>query len=246
MAPEMEHLLHCCNKKQLVLLVQTLALHHPDLQREMTMILKQLAESTDKTLTPLPPIDLETYKQRIAGYRTRSKQKKSLQWINNDLVNMLKEAQKRADYEDYRNALAIYALVIDERLAEYTSTLTPIFDKALEEIIPDLQSVLTEASSNIILHPSAIFTPLLMPELRHRWLERLFALWLKRLPVSYEGEDIPEIMLELAWANDIPSLQNYIQKELQRLQQEKETNSVDFTQQSRIHAIERFLRKING
>ena len=136
---------------------------------------KELA-TMDFVRTPeFPPLDLDVYRQRIEGYLVRIKQKKSLQPIGDDLFELLKEAQQRADREDYYNALDLYALVLDERLAERNAALTSILDKALNETMPMLQAVLINVCSCIIVTSSSFLTPVLTPEMRKSWLERLFA-----------------------------------------------------------------------
>jgi hypothetical protein len=199
----------------------------------------------DFVRTPeFPPLDLESYRQRIEGYLLRIKQKKSLQPIGDDLFALLKEAQQRADREDYYNALALYALVLDERLAERNATLTSILDKAINETMPMLQAVLINVCSCIIVTSSSFLTPVLTPEMRKSWLERLFALWLKRLDRYHVEEDVPEIMLEMAWQNDLDLLRHFVQEELQRLRKNGTSNIVDFTRQYRTRALEKFLKEL--
>ena len=199
----------------------------------------------DFVRTPeFPSIDLAAYRQRIEGYLVRIKQKKSLQPICDDLFEILKEAQQRADREDYYNALDLYALVLDERLAERNATLTSILDKALNEIMPMLQAVLINVCSCIIVTSSSFLTPVLTPEMRHNWLERLFALWLRRLDHYHVEEDVPEILLEMAWENDLGLLRRFVHEELQRLRQNGTSNIVDFTRQYRARALEKFLKEL--
>jgi hypothetical protein len=199
----------------------------------------------DFVRTPeFPPLDLEGYRQRIEGYLLRIKQKKSLQPIGDDLFALLKEAQQRADREDYYNALDLYALVLDERLAERNATLTTILDKAINETMPMLQAVLINVCSCIIVTSSSFLTPVLTPEMRKSWLERLFALWLKRLDRYHVEEDVPEILLEMAWENDLDLLRHFVQEELQRLRKNGTSNIVDFTRQYRTRALEKFLKEL--
>jgi hypothetical protein len=199
----------------------------------------------DFVRTPeFPALDLDTYRQRIEGYLVRIKQKKSLQPICDDLFAILKEAQQRADREDYYNALELYALVLDERLAERNSTLTSILDKAINETMPMLQAVLINVCSCIIVTSSSFLTPVLTPEMRKSWLERLFALWLKRLDLYHVEEDVPEILLEMAWENDLDLLRRFVHDELQRLRQNGTSNIVDFTRQYRTRALEKFLKEL--
>lgn len=271
MKTEIERRLQRSSKKQLVHLLQELTVQHPELLAEIEAgldHLPDLAEYEDEhdssgeqhedgwdangelarmdfVRTPeFPLIDINSYRQRIEGYLVRIKQRKSLQPICDDLFEILKEAQQRADREDYYNALDLYALVLDERLAERNAALTSILDKALSEIMPMLQTVLINVCSCIIVTSSSFLTPVLTPEMRHSWLERLFALWLKRLDRYHVEEEVPEILLEMAWENDLGLLRRFVQEELQRLRQNGTSNIVDFTRQYRTRALEKFLKEL--
>lgn len=191
-----------------------------------------------------PALDLSVYRQRFEGYLVRIKQKKALQPIGDDLFAILKEAQQRADREDYYNALDLYALVLDECLAERNAALTSILDKAINETMPMLQAVLINVCSCIIVTSSSFLTPVLTPEMRKNWLERLFALWLKRLDRYHTEEDVPEILLEMAWENDLGLLRQFVQEELQRLRKNGTSNIVDFNRQYRTRALEKFLKEL--
>lgn len=207
-------------------------------------ISKELATMDFVRAPAFPPIDIAAYHQRIEGYLERIKQKKSLQPICDDLFAILKEAQQRADHEDYYNALDLYALVIDECLADRNATLTSILDKALNETMPMLQAVLLNVCSCIIVTSSSFLTPVLTPEMRYSWVERLFSLWLKRLDRYHVEEDVPEILLEMAWENDLSLLRRFVQEELQRLRQNGTSNIVDFARQSRARTLEKFLKEL--
>jgi len=271
MEPEMERHLQRCSRKQLVLLVQELALRHPDLLTEMAAFLEQqegAIEDNDEIKSQtedgddwtgdedalitfssnpqpvLPSLDLEAYAKRLEGYGARVKQKRELQSIRSDLKAFLQEAEERANCRDYENALDLYALVLDERLTEHDATLIPIFDKAIDEVLPALQALLDEASSNIRLNSANSFTPLFTAEMRQIWLKRLFALWLKRLDTRSVTEDMPEMMLDIAWADDIVLLRRFVHEELQQLRQGGPSNIVDFKRQYRTRALERFLKEL--
>lgn len=273
METEIERRLQRSSKKQLVLLIQELTAQHPELSAEIDTVLDRLASTTEEEYnghsndadkqdeeewdtseelatmdfvrTPeFPPLDLAAYRERIEGYLLRIKQKKSLQPICDDLFAILKEAQQRADREDYYNALDLYALVLDERLAERNATLTSILDKAINEIMPMLQAVLINVCSCIIVTSSSFLTPVLTPEMRKSWLERLFAFWLKRLDRYHVEEDVPEILMEMAWENDLGLLRTIVQEELQRLRQNGTSNIVNFTRQYRTRALEKFLKEL--
>ncbi|GHO93240.1 hypothetical protein KSF_032880 [Reticulibacter mediterranei] len=273
METEIERRLQRSSKKQLVFLIQELTAQHPELSAEIDSTLERLASATEDEYSKLsddadeqqenewdtseelatmdfvrvpefPPVDLVAYRERFEGYLLRIKQKKSLQPICDDLFAILKEAQQRADREDYYNALDLYALVLDERLAERNATLTSILDKAINEIMPMLQAVLINVCSCIIVTSSSFLTPVLTPEMRKNWLERLFAFWLKRLDRYHVEEDVPEILMEMAWENDLGLLRTIVQEELQRLRQNGTSNIVNFTRQYRTRALEKFLKEL--
>ena len=44
----------------------------------------------------------------------------------------------------------VYAMVLDERLAERDASLISLFDKAIDDIMPILETLLSEASSSIL------------------------------------------------------------------------------------------------
>jgi hypothetical protein len=273
MEAEIERRLQRSSKKHLLLLIQELTAQHPELSAEIDNALERLVGTTedeyskhsddvneqqedewdtseelatmDFVRTPeFPPVDLAAYRERFEDYLLRIKQKKLLQPICDDLFAILKEAQQRADREDYYNALDLYALVLDERLAERNATLTSILDKAINEIMPMLQAVLINVCSCIIVTSSSFLTPVLTPEMRKNWLERLFAFWLKRLDRYHVEEDVPEILMEMAWENDLGLLRTIVQEELQRLRQNGTSNIVNFTRQYRTRALEKFLKEL--
>jgi hypothetical protein len=267
MEPELGQLLQSSNKQQLILLVQDLLRRHPDLLAEMTTILQQLEAAEKEFLLPLrreeegedkddiqpydtlshttlPPIDLDAYRERVAGYVQRITQKKALQTIHDDIMDLLKEAERRAFHHEYATALSLYALILDERLSERNAALTALFDQAIDEAMPALQELISEASSSIVLDTSSALVPLLGEEMRRAWIERLFALWLKRLDTQRLEQDIPDLMLDLVWNDDIVLLRHVIQEELQRLRQGNNSNIVDFTRQYRSRALERFLKEL--
>ena len=86
--------------------------------------------------------------------------------------------------------------------------------------------------------------PLLLPQVRQHWLERLFALWLRRLDARKIEEDLPEIILDVAWSEDIQLLRGLAQNELQPLPRGPHSNIVDFARQYRTKALEKFLKEL--
>lgn len=192
----------------------------------------------------LLPLDIDAYRLRIEAYGERLNQGASSQVIYDDLSELLEEAETRAEHHDYHNALHLYALVLDERLAERSSTLTLIFDKAIDEIMPILETLLSEVSSNVSFDPSIVLSPLLTIVVRRSWLERLFALWLKHLDVRRLDESMPELLLNVAWSEDLPLLHALIQQELQHHPRSGPSNIVDLSRQYRIRALEKFLKEL--
>ncbi|HLX41507.1 MAG TPA: hypothetical protein VKR42_13320, partial [Ktedonobacteraceae bacterium] len=146
---------------------------------------------------------------------------------------------------DSASALAFYGVLFDERLLERNPDLTPAFDSAIDSSIYFLGDLLEEASSDALLDASnKALSPLLSKEVRHRWLERLFAVWLKRLDAHRIEEDFPELLLNIAWSEDLPLLRNLIQHELQKFPRGDRSNVVDFSAQFRSRALEKFLREM--
>jgi hypothetical protein len=251
--------------------VQEIATRHPVLVSEMIEILKRLTGTTPpddeiaiddevtenwdfsgdelvRVYTPLPvtlqPLNRESYQQRLTMYGTRLKHGESLEDIYNDLLEIITEAENYAERHEYFNALDLYALVIDERLNEGSDPLTAIFDKAIHETMPVLETLLSETSSNVVFNPSAYLSPLLPPEMRHRWLIRLFALWLKRINMHNTEENIPDIMLNVAWNEDAPLLRGLVQDEMQRHSDNRQANIVDFTHQHYVRILEKFFKEL--
>lgn len=273
MESELEHRLRQASKEQLVLLLQELTIRHPVLLTEIAEMLSQFSDEAedesdseiDNEATEnwdfsggdddlvelrsiprpsLPSLDLENRGQRINSYMQRLQHGESQQSIGSDLLHLLQEAEVRADQHDYQGALDLYALVLDKRLLEQDTTLVSIFDRALDEVMPFLEALLSEASSSIMFDASISLSPLLTPVMRRSWLERLFSLWLKRLDLYRVEEDMPEIMLDMAWNEDIALLRTLIQDELQPLRQSDHSNIVDFSRQYRVRALEKFLKEL--
>ena len=191
----------------------------------------------------LVSLDREACRQRIAGYLPRLQHGEILQTLAGDLDALLDEAETRAEHHDYRGAMDTYALVLDERLAERDEKLVHMFDKAIDDIMPILETLLSEVSSNIVFETSTL-TPLLTPEMRQEWLVRLFTLWLRRLDAHHIEENVPEIMLNVAWSEDVALLHSLIQQELQKQPTSEHSNIVDFTQQYRVRTLDKFLKEL--
>ena len=203
-----------------------------------------LAELHPSSRAVLAPLDFEHKQQKINSYAERLQRGESQQSIGSDLLQLLREAEVRADQHDYQGALDLYAMVLDKRLAEKNGTLVYIFDKAMDESMPFLEALLSETSSSITFDTSIPASPLLTPSMRHAWLERLFILWLKRLDLHQTEEDVPEIMLDVAWNDDATLLRALVQNELQQQKQATHSNIVDFPRQHRMRALEKFLKEL--
>ncbi|GAC1369661.1 MAG: hypothetical protein NVS2B12_18270 [Ktedonobacteraceae bacterium] len=298
MEPDVAQLLQHVPREQLILLLQEIVKRHPTLAPEIETMLTTLATPAtlsafaNRPADQSPPLDdeftadalilrrpspqqlpapfhLDAYRQHMQDYALRMQQGATPQDILDDLVTLLQEAEWRADQYDYQQALTIYALVIDTRLALDNTILIYIFDRALNEFMPVLVTLLSEASSLITSdddsdtsnatdeHPLPkidvlplsgdalpALSAVLPTEKRQLWLERLFSLWLKRLDSYYTEENLPGVMLEIAWSDDVPLLRSLVEKELQQQPASMHSNIVDFSLQSRTRTLEKFLREL--
>lgn len=191
------------------------------------------------------PVDAEIGKRVIGDFVTLLSQQDTPQVLADTLTDLLDEAESRTEQDDYPGALDLYALLIDERLLERTPAITPILDEAIDAATPALEDLLVEASSNAMFDATAIaLSPLLTSTIRYQWLERLFQLWLKRLDAHRVEEDLPDIILNVAWSEDISLLRTLTQNELQKHPRNEHSNIVNFTQQYRTKALEKFLKEL--
>ncbi len=274
MKSELEQRLHDISREQLIQLVQELTTRHPILQAEMEGILEsftagaspaeELPEDGGGEVTedwdfsgdehaslssspqPVPlPVDSEAQRQRVEEYAARLGQEESPQALVDALTGLIEEAIAHIGHNDYCGALDLFALLFDERLREHNPTLIPIFDEMIDAATPSLEALLGEASSSTLFNADTLaLSPLLTPDVRHGWLERLFALWLKRLDAHRVEEDLPEIMLDVAWNEDMLLLRRLAQNELQKQTYSEHTNIVDFSSQYRTKALEKFLKEL--
>ncbi len=271
MEQELEDRLQRVSKDSLLQLIQELILRYPLLQTEIVTLLdndssRQLYASEDDSeldeesidedwnfgtdelpaLHPIPPLislDSEACRLRIVSYLSRLRQGETLQILAEDLEFLLDEVEASAEHHNYRGALEVYALVLDERLAERDERLVHMFDKAIDDVMPILETLLSEASSNIVFETSTL-TPLLTPETRQEWLIRLFTLWLRRLDAHRVEENVPEIILNVAWSEDVALLRSLIVDELQKQPTNERSNIVNFTQQYRVRTLDKFLKEL--
>ncbi|MEO8970214.1 MAG: hypothetical protein ABI406_01285 [Ktedonobacteraceae bacterium] len=191
------------------------------------------------------PVEGESVKRNIGDFVALLSQQDTPQVLADTLTDLLDEAELRTEQDDYPGALDLYALLLDERLLERTPAVTPILDEAIDAATPALEDLLVEASSNAMFDAATVaLSPLLTSTVRHQWLERLFHLWLKRLDAHRVEEDLPDIILNVAWSEDIALLRTLTQNELQKHPRNEHSNIVNFTQQYRTKALEKFLREL--
>jgi hypothetical protein len=191
------------------------------------------------------PVEGESDGRNISNFVALLSQQDTPQMLADTLTDLLDEAESRTEQDDYSAALDLYALLLDERLLERTPAVTPIFDEAIDAATPALEDLLVEASSNAMFDAATVaLSPLLTSTVRHQWLERIFRLWLKRLDAHRVEEDLPEIILNVAWSEDIVLLRTLTQNELQKHPRNEHSNIVNFTQQYRTKALEKFLKEL--
>lgn len=191
------------------------------------------------------PVESETGKRNIADFVALLNAQNTPQVLADTLTDLLDEAELRTEQDDYSGALELNALLIDERLLERTLAVIPILDEAIDAATPALEDLLVEASSNAMFDAATVaLSPLLSSTIRHQWLERLFKLWLKRLDAHRLEEDLPDIILNVAWSEDIVLLRSLTQNELQKYPRNEHSNIVNFTQQYRTKALEKFLKEL--
>lgn len=271
MEPELEQRLYSCNKEQLLRLVQELAALYPAMLADIPIILDTLSNSqplldeVNESVTeddwdfggddPVfmhpfprtasPDSESEAGKLDAAYFTARFNEQDASQTIAETITDLLEEAELRTERDDYQGALELYALLIDERIRERTASVTPVLDEAIDAATPALEDLLVEASSNATFDSTTVtLSPLLTMAVRHQWLERLFHLWLKRLDVHRIEEDLPDILLNVAWSEDVALLRRLTQSELQKLPRTEYSNIVNFTRQYRARALEKFLKEL--
>ena len=266
MEAELEQRLQASSKEQLVQLLRELIDRHPTLSVEMGGILESFTEKSEvseesdeeitedwdfsgEELTPVHALpqtleDDQSHHQRLEEYAAHLRQQESAQGLAHNLSELIAEACACMQQNDIETGLDLYALMFDERLQERNSILTPVFDDMIDAAIPSLEEALISEFSGSAMFDmgTAVSTQVVASEARQRWLERLFALWLKRLDAHRVEEDLPEIMLDVAWNEDSLLLRSLAQNELQRQPHNEYANIVDFSRQYRTRALEKFLK----
>lgn len=177
------------------------------------------------------------------------------------LINLLQSGERYANQNSYQQALGIYAQVIDIYLTTHEPVFIAFFERITDSFLPQLDRMLIEASSLIISEPSQpmdlaeipdklashanpvsiplTLLPLLTTEIRHSWLKRLFALWLKYRDKYRVCEQLQQIMIEVAWSEDIACLRNLVESELRHATLESRIMA------SQSHALEKFLQELS-
>lgn len=262
MEPDLEASLNRASRRQIMRLFQVLSERHPELPAEIVTLLADIEEEDSGDLAQdswpedidgvvilpsarhpvAPPMDLDGYKQRVKQYAERLRRRESVSALSTDLEELLAEAERRTLLYDYYNALGIYAIVLEERLAERSAALNRLLDRLIDEVIPNLATLLSEASSSLGYESNV--APLLSTEERQHWLQRLFSLWLKRLDNRAIEEDLSEIILDMLWREDVPMLTSLAQEALAHLRKGKTSAIVDLNQQYRLRVLERFLKDL--
>ena len=273
MKPEIAQLLQKAHREHLLSLVQELIEQHPALEAEVASYLEQHGDSgndaedsidSDEEVSedwdfsgdeqivfhPYPqptqfPLDALAHRQHIEEFTQQLDLETVPQVVMETLSHLIDEAISYIGQGDSNGALELFALMFDQRLREVKPDLVPVYDEMIDAAMYTLETLLSEASSNALLDAEhETLAPLLNPTERHRWLERLFTLWLKRLDVHRTEEDIPEIILDVAWNEDMLLLRSLVQNELQKQPHSEHSNIVDFTRQYRTKALEKFLKEL--
>ena len=263
---ELEQRLQASSKEQLIQLLRELVDRHPTLSVEMGGILESFTEKSEgseegdeeitedwdfsgEELTPVHALsqareDGQPHRQRVEEYAAHLRQQESVQGLAQNLSELIAEAGTCIRQNDVETGLDLYALMFDERLQERNSIFIPVFDDMIDAAIPSLEEALISEFSGSAMFEvgTAVPTQAVVSEARQRWLERLFALWLKRLDAHRVEEDLPEILLDVAWNEDSLLLRSLAQNELQRQPHNEYANIVDFSRQYRTRALEKFLK----
>jgi hypothetical protein len=232
--------------------------HEPAQAEEATDDTEEVSEEwdfngeTQVTLRSVPtqqatlPTDIEARHQHIGEFARRLSQVESPQVLFEVLRDLVEDANSYIGQNDDYMALDLFALLIDERLLESRAETVPLFDEMIDAGMYSLEALLEEASSRTMFDTDTVaLSPLLSREVRHRWLERLFALWLKRLDGHRVEEDLPELILDVAWSEDTLLLRSLAQAELQKQPHTAHANIVDFGRQYRTKALEKFLKVVS-
>ncbi len=179
--------------------------------------------------------------EELAAHLLREQDPNELLTLLGDVID---EAITCSAQGDAAGALDLYALMFNERFHDHTPEITALYDDMIDAAMPALEALLDETSSNTLFETKRTsLSSLLKPEIRRKWLERLFVLWIKRLNAHRIEEDLPDILLDISWNEDVSFLRGLAQEAMQQ-QQPSSSNIVDFTHQYRTKALEKFLRSL--
>ena len=179
-----------------------------------------------------------------------------------DLINLLQSAKAHYNCNSHKQALDIYAQIIDTYLSKHNKSIIILFDQIIAELLSQLDISLVEASSLMISKPSQPsdpasisdpstanvsqrpLSPLLSPEVRCSWIKRLFSLWLKYRDRHQVSEQLQEMLFEVAWREDIPFLRTLIESELHTPSSNSQVHVADCAKESHTSALEKFLKHL--
>jgi hypothetical protein len=173
-----------------------------------------------------------------------------------DLINLLQSAKVYSNCNSHKQAMDIYAQIIDSYLSEHNESLIILFNRTIVELLPQLDILLVEASSLMISEPSQPsdpstanvsqrpLSPLLTPKVRCDWIKRLFALWLKYRDRHQISEQLQEMLFEVAWREDIPFLRTLVESELHSSSSNSHVHVGGCTKESHTSALEKFLKHL--
>jgi hypothetical protein len=214
-------------------------------QMEQMEQIEQVAPRPFPTQPTMLPLDNETHQEHVEEIARRLRQEESPQILLDVMKDLVEDAVSFSGQNDEHAALDLFAILIDERLQERRPAITPLFDQMIDAGMYFLEALLTEASNDTLFDKdTAALSPMLSDHVRHHWLERLFALWLKRLDTYNVEEALPQLILDVAWSEDVLLLRRLVQNELQKQPQTAHANIVDFQYQYRTKALEKFLKEL--
>lgn len=192
------------------------------------------------------PTDSEARHRHVGEFARRLSQVEPPQALFEVLRDLVEDAISYIEQNDDHMALDLFALLIDERLLESRPETVPLFDEMIDAGMYSLETLLEEISNRTMFDVNIVApSPLLSPEVRHRWLERLFALWLKRLDAHRVEENLPELILDVAWSEDALLLRSLVQAEQPEQPHTAHANIVHFGRQYRTKALEKFLKDVS-
>jgi hypothetical protein len=169
MEQELARRLRAMKKEQLILLLEELIKRNATLSDDIASLLNTSVTNLQADDAPslnadelvihrtpnqiITPQDIAIYRQRIESYDERLQQGEAQQAIFDELVHFLQGADELLNQDHYLLALEIYETILDTRLSQPEGALAAIFDRAVDEFLPELDLLLAEASSLMIINP---------------------------------------------------------------------------------------------